>query len=205
MFGSAQPSLLEFPFERPMFMREYAVGTYGTFAYTLGKFVLELPIAIAQCLVQLIIVYFMAELQGNFFVILSATFSVGVVSSAVAILLGCIVTDPKQAVEMIPVVLVPQILFAGFFIRTSMIPYWLRWAQYLCSLKYGVNIFLINEFASFRESCSGDAAENCALVKDKNNVEPNQVWVYYVVLLGIFLFCRVMAMHFLSKKALRFY
>jgi ABC-type multidrug transport system permease subunit len=205
MFGSAQPSLLEFPFERPMFMREYAVGTYSTVAYTLGKFLLEIPIAVMQSLVQMIIIYFMAELQGNFFVILSATFSVGMVSSAVAILLGCLVTDPKQAVEMIPVVLVPQILFAGFFIRTSQIPFWLRWAQYLCSLKYGINIFLINEFASFRESCTGDAAYGCALVKDTNDVEASDAWVYYVVLLGLFLVFRTLAMYFLSKKALRFY
>ena len=27
MFGSAQPTMLEFPFERPMFMREYVTGT----------------------------------------------------------------------------------------------------------------------------------------------------------------------------------
>ena len=29
MFGSAQPLILTFPFERPVFMREYATGSYG--------------------------------------------------------------------------------------------------------------------------------------------------------------------------------
>ena len=34
-------------------------------------------------------------------------------------------------------VLVPQLLFAGFFIQAEQIPIWLRWAQYTCALKYG--------------------------------------------------------------------
>lgn len=205
MFGSAQPSLLEFPFERPMFMREYAVGTYSTVAYTLAKFCLEIPIAIAQCIVQMIIIYFMADLQGNFFALLGSTLSVGVASSSLAIFIGCLVTDPKQAIELMPMALVPQIIFAGFFTRTEQIPVWLRWAQYLCGLKYGVNLALINEFASFRESCQDEAAANCARVKETNDVEPNYWWVYFLILMSLFLGFRLLAMLFLSKKAVRFY
>ena len=43
----------------------------------------------------------------------------------------------------------PQLLFAGFFIQAEQIPIWLRWAQYLCALKYGLSelyflVFLTN-------------------------------------------------------------
>ena len=37
-------------------------------------------------------------------------------------------------------------LFAGFFIPITSIPVWLRWAQYLCSLKYSLNLLVVVEF-----------------------------------------------------------
>jgi hypothetical protein len=43
----------------------------------------------------------------------------------------------KDVTELAPLLFVPQILFGGFFIRTSLIPVWLRWAQYVCGMKYG--------------------------------------------------------------------
>jgi ABC-type multidrug transport system permease subunit len=205
MFGAAQPTLLEFPFERPMFMREYSVGTYTSVVYSLSKLCTEIPILILQCMVQMILIYFMAGLRGNYFALLGACFGTGIASSSIAVLLGCLVPDPKQAQEMIPLVLVPQILFAGFFIRTSQIPIWLRWAQYLCGLKYGVNIMIINEFASHLPSCDGAAREQCRQVHEDNNVYAEYVWVYILILAAIFLSFRSIAMFILSKKAVRFY
>jgi hypothetical protein len=43
---------------------------------------------------------------------------------------------------------VRRLLFAGFFIQAKQIPVWLRWCQYLCSLKYGLNLMLLQEFGS---------------------------------------------------------
>jgi hypothetical protein len=37
MFGNAAPVILSFPFERPMFMREYCTGTYETSPYFIAK------------------------------------------------------------------------------------------------------------------------------------------------------------------------
>jgi ABC-type multidrug transport system ATPase subunit len=205
MFGAAQPTLLEFPFERPMFMREYSVGTYTAIVYSLSKLCTEIPILLVQCIVQMILIYFMAGLRGNYFALLGAAFGTGLASSSVAVMLGCLVPDPKQAQEMMPLVLVPQILFVGFFIRTSQIPVWLRWAQYLCSLKYGINIMIINEFASNLPSCDGEAADECRQIHEANNIYPEYVWVYILILAALFLGFRVTAMVLLAKKAVRFY
>ncbi|CAE7272772.1 ABCG7, partial [Symbiodinium microadriaticum] len=207
MFGSAQPTLLEFPTERPIFIREYSTGTYSVVPYTLSKLVMEIPMLYLQCLVQMIVLMWMTDLQGNFFALVGCTFGVGLAVSSVAVLLGCVVVNPKQAVEMAPLTMVPQILFAGFFIRTSQIPVWLRWAQYLCSLKYGINLFVINEFASYRHSCdrSPEAQMNCFHYKDANNVEPSLWWMYALILFGLFAGFRILAMYLLAKKAVRFY
>eukprot|EP00965_Chrysotila_dentata_P142909 4722491-Pleurochrysis_carterae.AAC.3 len=55
--------------------------------------------------------------------------------SGIAFLLGVAVSDVETATALSPLILVPQILFAGFFIESDQIPVWLRWAQWLCVLK----------------------------------------------------------------------
>eukprot|EP01034_Spumella_vulgaris_P014612 gene14612-18667_t len=67
MFASAQPVLLTFPFERPMFLREFTTGTYKAPAYFLSKLLIEVPMTFVQLMVQFIMVYYMTGLQGNFF------------------------------------------------------------------------------------------------------------------------------------------
>jgi ABC-type multidrug transport system permease subunit len=121
--------------------------------YFLSKCAIELPLTFLQQLVSLVICYFMMGLNGNFGVILVVFFALGSASCSVAIFLGSIVTDVKDAAELSTLLFVPQLLFAGFFIRTEQIPVFMRWAQYLCSLKYALNLILLEEFNEDNSEC----------------------------------------------------
>jgi ABC-2 type transporter len=50
MFGSAQPALLAFPTERPVFLREYSTNHYSVVSYFLSRFTMEVVITAAQIL-----------------------------------------------------------------------------------------------------------------------------------------------------------
>merc|ERR1711904_317178 len=50
MFSSAQPLLLQFPLERPVFLREYGANMYGTLPYFLSKMIIELPLTFLTAL-----------------------------------------------------------------------------------------------------------------------------------------------------------
>jgi len=50
MFGTAQPALLAFPEERPVFLREYSTNHYSAIAYFLSRFTMEASITAAQVL-----------------------------------------------------------------------------------------------------------------------------------------------------------
>ena len=52
-----------------------------------------------------------------------------------------------------PALFVPQLLFAGFYIKMSQIPVWLRWVQYIASLKYATHLPR-HSFRSLASSCS---------------------------------------------------
>merc|ERR1712023_85205 len=99
------------------------------------------------------------ELNGSWYWLWLTSWALGMASGSMAVLLGCAVSDIKTVTELSPLLFVPQLLFAGFFIKTSQIPVFLRWAQYLCSLKYGMNIFMILEFGNAtRSSWTSDNA-----------------------------------------------
>ena len=193
MFNSALPALLEVPLERAVFSREYVSGTYTVTAYSTAKVLLDIPLSFMQAVVQCVIVFYIIEFQGNLGFLILAVWVTALTSAALAVMMGCLVVDSRQAIELAPLLFPPQILFAGFFISTDLIPVWLRWLQWLCPLRYGVGLFLINEFAPFRSSCDGDAAEACSSILESNNIRMYDWWVYTIALVALFVGFRVMA------------
>jgi len=202
MMATVQPTLLTFPFERPVFLREKFAGMYGAGPYMLSKTLVEVVLVIAQSIVVVAIDYFLMSWHGNFFMLIVSFSALGLATSSFGLLMGCAVTDIKTAMEMAPAVLVPQILFAGFFIRIEQIPSALRWLQYVCSLKWGINAILTVELDV--EDTTGPKAK-WVEVLDENDVDPDLLVVYYVVLFGIFCACRMLGAILLHQKAKSLY
>jgi len=207
MFASAQTVMLSFPYERPMFLREYSTGTYGVTPYFLAKLVLEVPLNFIQVCITMVILYWAIDLQGRFIFILLAIFGLFMAANSVAVVMGAVVTDVKTVTELAPLLFVPQILFAGFFIRTSSIPIFLRWAQWLCSLKYTVNLVLLTEFNADNASCktSQAAIDNCKQVLDDNQIVPEDYYISIIMLVVLVVFFRTVGPIILARKAKRFY
>lgn len=203
MFGTAQPALLAFPEERPVFLREYSTNHYNVLSYFLSRLTMEAFITFLQICVQIVITYFMIGFQANFGEFLIIAYALAMSSTALAVLLGCSVEDPKLAQEMLPILFVPQMLFAGFFVAPSLIPVWLRWAQYLCTLTYAIRLSLVAEFD--RDCGSPEADANCQGILVRIDANQNDVWWYWLVLVGLFAFFRIAAVVVLRKKATKFY
>merc|ERR1719253_104358 len=159
MMGTAFPTLLAFPTERPVFLREISAGMYGAPAYFVSKTLLEVPLIALQAAVALGIPYGTVGLQGSFLVLAGAYLLTGFCAASIAICVGCAVTHAKVALEVAPLLFVPQILFAGFFIKTEQIPKVLHWVQYGCFLKWSVSIGVAHEFEE-DSSAAGLLASN---------------------------------------------
>ena len=93
----------------------------------------------------------------------------------------------------------------GFFIRTSLIPVFLRWAQYLCAIKYAINLVLLTEFNPTNKSCQGDAGMNCKFVLINNDIRVEDTYIYILVIFALFIVFRITGAAILIKKARRFY
>jgi len=207
MFGAAQPLLLRFPLDRGIFLREYATSTYGAAPYFISKMLVELPQVFNNALIVMLVTYWTEALQGNFIFFVFAFWLSGLAAASTALLVGCIASNPEVANQAGPVLFVPQILFSGFYIRTSQIPSWLSWAQYLCGLKYGMNLFLLNEFG---EQTTDDWPEAQQLfVKERiveaNDADPDKWWLYVLILIAIIASFRILAILALARRAASFF
>mmetsp|Transcript_33515 Transcript_33515/g.58849 ORF Transcript_33515/g.58849 Transcript_33515/m.58849 type:complete len:527 (+) Transcript_33515:753-2333(+) len=207
MFGTAMPTLLSFPEERPVFLREYSTNHYGTVSYFTSRLAMEALVTFLQILVLLLISYNMVALQSGFFRFLAIEYGLAMSSTAVAVLLGCAVEDPKMATEFLPLLFVPQLLFAGFFIRTDLIPKALRWAQYLCSLTYGTRLALLAEFGECAKASETNASGTnpCKELLTVNQVKESDRGLYWAVLWSLFVIFRLGGLALLRKKATKFY
>lgn len=123
MFGTAQPALLAFPEERPVFLREYSTNHYSVLPYFLSRLTMELVVTAVQVLVQCVITYFMIGFQSNFLLFYVTPYGLAMASTAMAVMLGCAVEDPKLGQEMLPLLFVPQMVSIVLSMRCC-----LRWA-----------------------------------------------------------------------------
>jgi ABC-type multidrug transport system permease subunit len=104
---------------------------------------------------------------------------------------------------MLPILFVPQMLFAGFFVTPSLIPVWLRWARYLCTLTYASRILLVAEFDRDCGSAEGD--KKCQTLLSNVEAVPDDTWWNWLVLVSLFIVVRCLALFVLRKKATKFY
>lgn len=194
MFANVQPVLLAFPKEKPIFSREYSGGAYSAAIYFLCKTLIELPMLLVQSALATVILYFMIGFSGSYPLFLLGHYLIGVGAASLAICLTAGVSSMKTALELSPLVFVPQIFFSGVFVTIDQIPNALRWIQYIIPLKYGVNIVYIAELDQSKYPWRDS-------LLSQNNVQTNGLWWYILVLLGLIIFFRLIGLFTLVRKA----
>ncbi|KAJ9472680.1 ABC transporter G family member 7 [Diplonema papillatum] len=202
MFLSALSTVLVFPAERPVFMREYVSGTYGSIPYLLSKTVVEIPASLVQTLLQYTPVYFLVGLQANFAYLILCVTLFGLVISSMALFIGAATTRPETAINLLPGIFVPQILACGFFVSINAVPPALRWIQWACPLKYGLALATVCEL--FPPKVPDNREEEVAYLLRTADIDVQYWPVYAAILFGVFIFFRIAATIILARRARAF-
>jgi len=194
MFSTAQVVLLSFALERAVFSRDYQNGSYGAAAWVLSKSLVEIPtLLVLNAFIFFLFILYM-QLQGNYLLLVLLSTALGFCASSMAMVLGTIGKDANSSLELAPLLYVPQILFAGFFIPITQIPAILRWGQWLCFLKYGINMLMIVELFDEDET---DKQQ----VFGRLDIEESNWALYLSVLLMIPVVTRMLAALFAARAA----
>lgn len=201
VFATVLPSLIMFPQERPVFMREYATNHYSAPSYFLSRLVLELLVTAVQVSVSVGITYNAMNLQSDFGLFWCAIYIAALTSTAIGVFIGCATKDAGVAIEFLPIVFTPQMLFSGFFIPQELMPIWLGWVSYLFPFSYAIRILALLEFRG--ERCEGSPI--CGLILSNIHVDADDEWWYWLMLVVELILFRVMALLVLRHKAQSFY
>jgi ATP-binding cassette subfamily G (WHITE) protein 1 len=113
---------------------------YNVGPYFWAKVISELPFSILTPCIFGIIVYFTVGLNpnvGTFFWMLFTLILIYNASSGYSLIISASFSDKQLAVTLTPVLIIPFMLFAGFFVSASSIPVFLKEFEYLSIFKYG--------------------------------------------------------------------
>lgn len=148
LFTSANGVMHVFITEKPVFLREYVAEYYGLPAYFCSKVVIEFPF---QCLFSILTsftVYYIIGFREGFDHFLVFTLFLVLASlngSALGFLSSTLVDSPDAAAIIGPLILLPFIIYGGFFVSASNSPAWLAWIQWVSPAQYAFTGLLLNE------------------------------------------------------------
>lgn len=148
-FNAIQNVILIFPDERPVFLREVNNNMYRCSPYFWAKVISELPFSIITPTIFGCITYYTIGFLPDFthflrfLLILILAYNA---SSGYSLIISASFSDKQLAVTLTPVLIIPFMLFAGFFVATSNIPIWMREFEYLSIFKYAYTALLHNQF-----------------------------------------------------------
>ncbi|XP_053373342.1 protein white-like [Mercenaria mercenaria] len=220
-FSNVFGVLNAFPLETPIFFREYGIGLYRVDIYFLCKSFSELPTFIIIPIVFCAITYWMVGLYSTFSAFLFFT-GVMLLVSNISVSFGYIVSTSANSVTtalaLAPPLMIPLIMFGGFFLNKDSVPVYFIWLEYLSWFKYANELIAINQWEDVDTipctnntgSASGDDAKpgpkRCLYdsgqdVIDYLNFDKDNLWLDLGVLIGMMFAYRLVAYIILLLKA----
>ena len=151
-FNAIQNVILIFPDERQVFLRELNNNMYSASAYFWSKVISELPVSILTPVLYGSMIYYSIGLHKPaefFFNYLATLILVYNASGGYSMIISVAISNKQLAVTMTPMLIVPFMLFAGFFVSSDNIPWFLKEFEYLSIFKYGYQALVHNEFDYF--------------------------------------------------------
>jgi len=157
MMGAAMGVLSIFAAEKAVFLREYANGMYGLPAYFFSRTFVEIPFKIILPIVSACIMYWMVGFQPvfqKFVILICSVILIENAGGALGIMVASFFEDIAVALTVLPVFLMPLMIFSGLIINTDSIPIFLDWVKYLSPMKYAFVILSKTEFTGLDLYCT---------------------------------------------------
>ncbi|CAG4966921.1 unnamed protein product [Colias eurytheme] len=199
MFTAMMPTILTFPTEMSVFVREHLNYWYSLKAFYFAKTIADLPFQIVFSGVYVIIVYFMTSQPMQVDRVLMFT-TVNILTALVAQSLGLLIGAAMKietGVYLGPVTTIPVVLFSGFFVNFNAIPEYLHWLTYISYIRYGFEGAMLSVYGYGREKLNCSVAychfRTPSLFLKEMSMDHANFWIDVGALSAFFVFIRVIS------------
>uniref|UniRef100_A0A1B0D4K3 Uncharacterized protein n=1 Tax=Phlebotomus papatasi TaxID=29031 RepID=A0A1B0D4K3_PHLPP len=139
MYTSMTITILSFPLEMPVLLKENFNRWYSLRSYYMAITISDIPFQAIFCVIYVSIVYYFTSQPFEMFrfsMFLTSCLLISFVAQSVGLVVGAAM-NVQNGVFLAPVMSVPFLLFSGFFVSFDAIPVYLRWITYLSYIRYG--------------------------------------------------------------------
>ncbi|CBY32575.1 unnamed protein product [Oikopleura dioica] len=210
LFSALMPTVLTFPMEMQVFVREHMNYWYSLKSYYMAKTVADMPFQIVFPAIFCVIIYFMTGqpfVTDRFVMFYVISVLTSLVSQSLGMLIGAASPQVEVATFMGPVACVPLLLFAGFFIKDEMVPVYLKWCSYGSFVRYAFEGSLISIYGPdfsgedrAKIACDAPNADNPKLIMSQFDAKGENFGWDCAMLIIFFLVLRLIAYLALKVK-----
>ncbi|XP_047001476.1 ATP-binding cassette subfamily G member 4-like isoform X1 [Schistocerca americana] len=206
MYTSMTITILSFPLEMPVLIKENFNRWYSLRSYYFAITISDIPFQAIFCVIYVSIVYYMTSQppqMWRYAMFLGACLLISFVAQSVGLVVGAAM-NVQNGVFLAPVMSVPFLLFSGFFVSFDAIPIYLRWITYLSYIRYGFEGTALATYAYNREFLECHQIychfKNPETTLDELDMLESSFTVDIVALVAIFFVLRIAAYIFLRWK-----
>ena len=200
LFIALMPTVLTFPMEKIVFLREHLNNWYSLKSYYLAKTMADLPFQIVLPVIYCSIVYFMTDQPkdgSRYTQYVAITILTCLVAQSIGLLLGAVAPNVPTAVFVAPVTGIPVLLFSGFFVSFDTIPKYMQWLTYVSFARYSWEGMIVAIYGNNRGALSCEDITKCRFrqseeVLDSMDIEESALHItqgkfyFDCVVLGLF-------------------